>query len=105
MIKILINFILLLLLTSSASAVTLNLKNAELLTFIETVSQATGKNFIIDPQVQGKVNVISSTEIDNEELYHLFLSQLKGMISRKFFRSLILKKTARLFLAPLMILS
>ena len=77
MIKILINFILLLLLTSSASAVTLNLKNAELLTFIETVSQATGKNFIIDPQVQGKVNVISSTEIDNEELYHLFLSVLR----------------------------
>ena len=65
------------LLTSSASAVTLNLKNAELLTFIETVSQATGKNFIIDPQVQGKVNVISSTEIDNEELYHLFLSVLR----------------------------
>ena len=77
MIKTLINFILLLLLTSSASAVTLNLKNAELLTFIETVSQATGKNFIIDPQVQGKVNVISSTEIDNEELYHLFLSVLR----------------------------
>jgi general secretion pathway protein D len=77
MIKTLINFFLLLLLTSSASAVTLNLKNAELLTFIETVSQATGKNFIIDPQVQGKVNVISSTEIDNEELYHLFLSVLR----------------------------
>jgi len=77
MIKTLIHFILLLLLTSSASAVTLNLKNAELLTFIETVSQATGKNFIIDPQVQGKVNVISSTEIDNEELYHLFLSVLR----------------------------
>ena len=77
MIKTLINSFLLLLLTSSASAVTLNLKNAELLTFIETVSQATGKNFIIDPQVQGKVNVISSTEIDNEELYHLFLSVLR----------------------------
>ena len=77
MIKILINFFLLLFLTSSASAVTLNLKNAELLTFIETVSQATGKNFIIDPQVQGKVNVISSTEIDNKELYHLLLSVLR----------------------------
>jgi general secretion pathway protein D len=75
--KILTSFILLLLLTSSADAVTLNLKNAELLTFIETVSQATGKNFIIDPQVQGKVNVISSTEIDNDELYHLFLSVLR----------------------------
>ena len=75
--KILNNLILILLLNSSANAVTLNLKNAELLTFIETVSQATGKNFIIDPQVQGKVNVISSTEIDNDELYHLFLSVLR----------------------------
>jgi len=75
--KILTSSILLLLLASSAGAVTLNLKNAELLTFIETVSQATDKNFIIDPQVQGKVNVISSTEIDNEELYHLFLSVLR----------------------------
>jgi len=77
MLKKLISSILLLLLASSVSAVTLNLKNAELLTFIETVSQATGKNFIIDPQVQGKVNVISSTEIDNDELYHLFLSVLR----------------------------
>ena len=75
--KILISIILLLLLPLSANGVTLNLKNAELLTFIETVSQATEKNFIIDPQVQGKVNVISSTEIDNDELYHLFLSVLR----------------------------
>jgi len=77
MINKLISSIVLLLLASSVSAVTLNLKNAELLTFIETVSQATGKNFIVDPQVQGKVNVISSTEIDNDELYHLFLSVLR----------------------------
>ena len=75
--KILTSSILLFLLSSSANAVTLNLKNAELVTLIETVSQATGKNFIIDPQVQGKVNVITSTEIDNDELYHLFLSVLR----------------------------
>jgi len=75
--KILTSFILLLLLTSPAHAVTLNLKNAELVTLIETVSQATGKNFIIGPNVQGTVNVISSKEIDNDELYHLFLSVLR----------------------------
>jgi len=75
--KFLTSSILLFLLSSSANAVTLNLKNAELVTLIETVSQATGKNFIIDPQVQGKVNVITSTEIDNDELYHLFLSVLR----------------------------
>ena len=75
--KILTSFILLLLITSTAHAVTLNLKNAELVTLIETVSQATGKNFIIGPNVQGTVNVISSKEIDNDELYHLFLSVLR----------------------------
>ena len=75
--KIITSSILFLFLASSANAVTLNLKNAELVTLIETVSQATGKNFIIDPQVQGKVNVISSSEIDNDELYHLFLSVLR----------------------------
>ena len=75
--KILINSVLLLLLTSSANALTLNLKNAELVTFIETVSLATGKNFIVDPQVEGKVNVISANEIDNDELYNLFLSVLR----------------------------
>jgi len=75
--KILIHSVLLLLLTSSANALTLNLKNAELVTFIETVSLATGKNFIVDPQVEGKVNVISANEIDNDELYNLFLSVLR----------------------------
>jgi general secretion pathway protein D len=75
--KILIHSVLLLLLASSANALTLNLKNAELVTFIETVSRATGKNFIVDPQVEGKVNVISANEIDNDELYNLFLSVLR----------------------------
>ena len=75
--KILIHSVLLLLLTSSVNALTLNLKNAELVTFIETVSRATGKNFIVDPQVEGKVNVISANEIDNDELYNLFLSVLR----------------------------
>jgi len=77
MIKLLTYSVLLLLLASSANALTLNLKNAELVTFIETVSRATGKNFIVDPQVEGKVNVISANEIDNDELYNLFLSVLR----------------------------
>jgi len=75
--KLLTHSVLLLLLALSANALTLNLKNAELVTFIETVSRATGKNFIVDPQVEGKVNVISANEIDNDELYNLFLSVLR----------------------------
>jgi general secretion pathway protein D len=51
-------FLTLLFVLSSAHALTLNLKNADIRTLINTVSQATGKNFIIDPRVRGKVNVV-----------------------------------------------
>lgn len=61
----------------SAQALTLNLKNTEIHSFIETVSKATGKNFIVDPSVKGRVNVITQTDIDNKALYVLFLSILE----------------------------
>ena len=75
--KILLPLILFLLIAPQANALTLNLKNVDIVALIDTVSQATGKNFIIDPRVEGKVNVISATEIENDELYHLFLSVLR----------------------------
>jgi general secretion pathway protein D len=71
------------LLSLSVNALTLNLKNMEMVTLINTVSQVTGKNFIVDPRVKGKVNVVSTTEIDDDEFYHLFLSilQVHGYIA------------------------
>ena len=59
-----------------AQGASLNLKNADIHSLIETVSIATGKNFIIDPRVQGKVTVISSSEVSADELYQVFLSVL-----------------------------
>jgi general secretion pathway protein D len=56
--------------------VSLNLKNADIQSLIETVSIVTGKNFIIDPRVQGKVTVVSSSEVSADELYQVFLSVL-----------------------------
>ena len=44
---------------------------------INSVSQITGKNFIIDPRVKGKVTVISSKALDEEEVYNVFLSVLQ----------------------------
>jgi general secretion pathway protein D len=41
-------------------ALVLNLKNTDIRTLINTVSQVTGKNFIIDPRVRAKVNVVSN---------------------------------------------
>ena len=62
--------------SSYAEGASLNLKNADIHSLIETVAIATGKNFIIDPRVQGKVTVVSSGTVSAEELYQVFLSVL-----------------------------
>ncbi|HQW80716.1 MAG: type II secretion system secretin GspD [Rhodanobacteraceae bacterium] len=56
---------------------TLNLKDADVRTFISTVSEITGKNFIVDPRVEGKVNVISTQPMDKDEVYRVFESVLR----------------------------
>lgn len=55
---------------------TLNLKDADINAVISTVSKMTGKNFIVDPRVKGKVTVISATPMDPEAVYQVFLSVL-----------------------------
>lgn len=63
-------------LLSAAGTMTLNLKDADIRVVIATVSEMTGKNFIVDPRVKGKVTVISSKAMDADEIYHVFLSIL-----------------------------
>ena len=60
-----------------AEEVTLNFSDADLVAVINSVSQITGKNFIIDPRVKGKVTVISSKPLNEEEVYNVFLSILQ----------------------------
>lgn len=57
--------------------VTLNLKDAEITTLIATVSEVTGKNFIVDPRVRGKVTVVSATPMDAAGVYETFLAVLQ----------------------------
>lgn len=54
-----------------------NLRNADIRAVIAEVSRVTGKNFVIDPRVQGKISIISSTPMSNRELYQVFLSVLQ----------------------------
>lgn len=54
-----------------------NLRNADIRAVISEVSRITGKNFVIDPRVQGKISIVSSTPMSNKELYHVFLSMLQ----------------------------
>ncbi len=61
---------------ASAQQLTLNLKEADIETLIQTVAEVTGKNFVVDQRVQGKVTVVSTTPMDEAELYEVFLSIL-----------------------------
>ncbi len=56
--------------------ITLNLKDADLAAVITTVSELTGRNFIVDPRVKGRVTVVSSRPLTAEEVYQVFLSVL-----------------------------
>lgn len=59
-----------------ADTATLNFKNADIHVVIETVANITGKNFVIDPAVKGKITVVSSHAMDSEEIYEVFLAVL-----------------------------
>lgn len=56
---------------------TLNLKNADIHSLIQTVSRQSGRNFVVDPRVKARVTVISSTPLNSSELYETFLSVLQ----------------------------
>jgi general secretion pathway protein D len=56
---------------------TLNFKGADLTAVISAVAEATGKNFIIDPRVKGKVTLISNRAMGKEEMYQVLLSILE----------------------------
>jgi len=61
---------------AQAKSITLNMKNADINAVIGTVAEVTGKNFIIDPRVKGKVTIISSRPLDAEQVYQVFLAML-----------------------------
>ena len=57
--------------------VTLSLQDVDIRVLINTVAEVSGKNFIVDPRVKGKVSVISGASLDPEQLYDVFLSILE----------------------------
>lgn len=54
-----------------------NLDNVDIRDVIQEVSRETGKNFIVDPRVQGKITMISSTPLSPAAVYQVFLSSLQ----------------------------
>ncbi len=57
--------------------ITPNYKDADLSQIIQAVSEVTGKNFIVDPRVNAKVTMLSSTPMSPKAFYQAFLSVLQ----------------------------
>ncbi|HEX5754851.1 MAG TPA: secretin N-terminal domain-containing protein, partial [Arenimonas sp.] len=56
---------------------TLSLQDADMDVLIQTVSEITGRSFIVDPRVEGKVTVISAKPMDVDAVWRTFASILR----------------------------
>ena len=54
----------------------INLQDADVTNFVSEVANITGRSFVLDPSIRGKVNVISERPLNSDEVYELFLSVL-----------------------------
>ncbi len=57
---------------------TLNLRDADVRAFIQDAARVTGRNFVIDGRVQGKVTVVSDRPLSRSEYFEVFLSTLRA---------------------------
>jgi len=64
----------------SPNQITMNFQNVDIPVLAKFISEITGRNFIIDESVRGKVTIISPTKVTPEEAYQAFQSalQIKG---------------------------
>lgn len=60
-----------------AQEVNFDFENADLRAVIQAVAEFTGKNFLVDPRVKGKVTVVAPTPLSEEEAYKVFQSVLE----------------------------
>jgi general secretion pathway protein D len=60
--------------------ITMNFQDVDLPVLAKFISEITGKNFILDESVRGKVSVISPTKVTPDQAYQIFQSvlQIKG---------------------------
>jgi general secretion pathway protein D len=62
--------------SAATGKVSLDFKDIELPDLIQTISELTGKNFIYDDSVKGKVTIISPSSMTLDEAYQVFLTVL-----------------------------
>src|SRR5579885_3740390 len=65
---------------SGANLITMNFQDVDISVLAKFISDITGKNFVIDEGVRGKVTIISPTKVTPEQAYSIFKSvlQIKG---------------------------
>ncbi len=57
--------------------ITMNFQNVDIPVLAKFISEITGKNFIVDEGVRGKVSIISPTKVTPDQAYQVFRSVLK----------------------------
>ena len=62
---------------AAEEAYDLNFTDTDINAVISAVAKLTGKNFIIDPRVKGKVTIITHKSMTKDEVYEVFQSMLK----------------------------
>jgi general secretion pathway protein D len=62
---------------ADSSAVTINFTDTDITLFIKYIGELTGKIFVVDEKVRGKVTIISSKEVSVRDAYRLFESVLE----------------------------
>ena len=62
---------------AAGQKVSIDFNDVDIHLFIKFVSEITGKNFIVDQRVKGKVTIISPSQISVDEAYRVFMSVLE----------------------------
>lgn len=57
---------------------TLNIRDADIRAFIQDAARVTGRTFIIDNRVQGKVSVVTDRPLSRSEYFEVFLSTMRA---------------------------
>ena len=65
---------------AASRGVVLNFNEVDIATMVKFISDLTGKNFILDDRVKGKISVYSPSKLSIDEAYNVFVSvlELKG---------------------------
>lgn len=64
--------------TPGRDKVLFNFQAVDLQAVVKTVSKLTGRNFILDPRVKGKMTIVSAHPVSRGAAYQIFLSALKA---------------------------